>query len=119
MTLLIAFLAAVATYLLINGLSGRRPPPRPPRTTAHRRPGLDVRLRQAGVSIVPVPRRPDGIDLDALDAACTQHRPRLLFIQSVLHNPTGWGRTAANLHRVLMLAQRHLFGRAALVGEPA
>jgi DNA-binding transcriptional MocR family regulator len=65
------------------------------------------RLRQAGVTIVPVPRRPDGIDLDALDAACTRHRPRLLFIQSVLHNPTGWGSTAANLHRVLMLAQRH------------
>ncbi|WP_457388978.1 aminotransferase-like domain-containing protein [Roseateles sp. P5_E1] len=67
------------------------------------------RLRQAGVTIVPVPRRPDGIDLEALDAACTQHRPRLLFIQSVLHNPTGWGSTAANLHRVLMLAQRHDF----------
>ncbi len=65
------------------------------------------RLRQAGVNIVPVPRRHDGIDLDALDAACTQHRPRLLFIQSVLHNPTGWGSSAANLHRVLMLAQRH------------
>jgi DNA-binding transcriptional MocR family regulator len=67
------------------------------------------RLRQAGVTIVPVPRRPDGLDLDALDAACTAHRPRLLFIQSVLHNPTGWGSTAANLHRVLMLAERHGF----------
>ncbi|MCY4754377.1 aminotransferase-like domain-containing protein [Pelomonas aquatica] len=65
------------------------------------------RLRQAGVNIVPVPRRHDGIDLAALDEACTRHRPRLLFIQSVLHNPTGWGSTAANLHRVLMLAQRH------------
>ncbi|MFG6456514.1 PLP-dependent aminotransferase family protein [Roseateles sp. BYS96W] len=65
------------------------------------------RLRQAGVTIVPVPRRHDGIDLQALDAACAAHRPRLLFIQSVLHNPTGWGSTAANLHRVLMLAQRH------------
>ncbi|MFG6412892.1 PLP-dependent aminotransferase family protein [Roseateles sp. DC23W] len=64
------------------------------------------RLRQAGVRILPVARRPDGIDLDQLDAACAQHRPRLLFLQSVLHNPTGWGSTAANLHRVLMLAQR-------------
>ena len=65
------------------------------------------RLRQAGVTLVPVPRRPDGIDLEALDAACTRHRPRLLFLQSVLHNPTGWGSTAANLHRVLRLAERH------------
>lgn len=83
---------------------------RPGDTVAVETPGyflLFDRLRQAGVTIVPVPRRHDGIDLDALDAACTQHRPRLLFIQSVLHNPTGWGSSAANLHRVLMLAQRH------------
>lgn len=83
---------------------------RPGDTVAVETPGyflLFDRLRQAGVTIVPVPRRHDGIDLEALDAACTQHRPRLLFIQSVLHNPTGWGSSAANLHRVLMLAQRH------------
>lgn len=65
------------------------------------------RLRQAGVRILPVERRPDGIALEQLDTVCTEHRPRLLFLQSVLHNPTGWGSTAANLHRVLMLAQRH------------
>lgn len=83
---------------------------RPGDTVAVETPGyflLFDRLRQAGVTVVPVTRRPDGIDLDALDAACTRHRPRLLFIQSVLHNPTGWGSTAANLHRVLVLAQRH------------
>ncbi|MEW6703770.1 MAG: PLP-dependent aminotransferase family protein [Pseudomonadota bacterium] len=67
------------------------------------------RLRQAGYRLVPVKRRPDGIDLDALEAACREHRPKLLFIQSVLHNPTGWGSTPANLHRVLMLAQQHGF----------
>ncbi|MED5618784.1 aminotransferase-like domain-containing protein [Ideonella sp. BN130291] len=67
------------------------------------------RLRQAGLRLVPVARRPDGIDLDQLEAACREHRPKLLFIQSVLHNPTGWGSTAANLHRVLMLAHQHGF----------
>ncbi|MFN3304919.1 MAG: PLP-dependent aminotransferase family protein [Roseateles sp.] len=83
---------------------------RPGDSVAVKTPGyflLFDRLRQAGVNIVPVPRRPDGIALDALEEAFAQHRPRLLFIQSVLHNPTGWGSTAANLHRVLMLAQRH------------
>ena len=83
---------------------------RPGDTVAVETPGyflLFDRLRQAGVTIVPVPRLPDGIDLAALDEACTRHRPRLLFIQSVLHNPTGWGSSAANLHRVLMLTQRH------------
>ncbi|KYF81822.1 GntR family transcriptional regulator, partial [Sorangium cellulosum] len=65
------------------------------------------RLREAGYRLVPVARRPDGIDLAALEAACREHRPRLLFIQSVLHNPTGWGSSAANLHRVLMIAHQH------------
>ena len=63
------------------------------------------RLRETGARIVPIARRHDGIDLQQLEAACKEHRPRLLFLQSVLHNPTGWGSTPANLHRVLMLAQ--------------
>ncbi|QPF73413.1 PLP-dependent aminotransferase family protein [Roseateles sp. DAIF2] len=68
------------------------------------------RLRQAGVNIVAIPRRADGLDLSALEAACRAPRPpRLLFIQSVLHNPTGWGSSPANLHKVLMLAQQHGF----------
>lgn len=67
------------------------------------------RLRKEGVRIVPITRNPDGIDLAQLDAACREHRPRLLFIQTVLHNPTGWSSTAANLHKVLMLAQQYGF----------
>jgi DNA-binding transcriptional MocR family regulator len=65
------------------------------------------RLRQSGVRMLPITRRPDGIDLEQLEAACREHRPKVLFIQSVLHNPTGWGSSAANLHRVLLLAERH------------
>jgi DNA-binding transcriptional MocR family regulator len=67
------------------------------------------RLRSVGVRMLPITRRPDGPDLAELEAACLEHRPRLLFIQSVLHNPTGWGSSAANLHRVLLLAERHGF----------
>jgi DNA-binding transcriptional MocR family regulator len=65
------------------------------------------RLRQQGLRLLPITRRPDGLDLEELEAACRQHRPRLLFMQSVLHNPTGWGASPANLHRVLMLARQH------------
>lgn len=65
------------------------------------------RLREAGLRVVPITRRPDGLDLDELEAACREHRPRLLFIQTVLHNPTGWGSSPANLHKVLMLAEAH------------
>ncbi|MES2159572.1 MAG: PLP-dependent aminotransferase family protein [Pseudomonadota bacterium] len=67
------------------------------------------RLRQDGIRLVPITRRPDGLDLDELEAACREHRPRLLFVQTALHNPTGWSSSAANLHKVLMLAQQHGF----------
>ncbi|MFO1251034.1 MAG: PLP-dependent aminotransferase family protein [Inhella sp.] len=67
------------------------------------------RLRELGLRLVPVTRRPEGIDLEELDAACRVHQPRLLFTQTVLHNPTGWGSSPAHLHRLLVLAQRHGF----------
>jgi DNA-binding transcriptional MocR family regulator len=67
------------------------------------------RLRSLGVRMVPIQRRPDGIDLSQLESACLEHRPRLLFIQTVLHNPTGWTSSAANLHKVLVMAQQHGF----------
>ncbi|MCH6106659.1 aminotransferase class I/II-fold pyridoxal phosphate-dependent enzyme, partial [Salmonella enterica] len=46
------------------------------------------RLRQAGVHIISIPRRPDGLDLEQLEATCQVHRPRLLFFQTALHSPT-------------------------------
>ncbi len=67
------------------------------------------KLRQDGMRLVPIPRRPDGLDLDALESACREHRPRLLFLQTALHNPTGWSSSAANLHKVLNLAQKYGF----------
>lgn len=65
------------------------------------------RLREAGARMIGIERRHDGPDVDQLEAACREHRPKLFFIQSVLHNPTGWGSSAANLHRVLSLAEGH------------
>jgi DNA-binding transcriptional MocR family regulator len=67
------------------------------------------RLRQDGIRIVPVARRHDGLDLAQLEAACREHRPRLAFLQTVLHNPTGWSSSAANLHKVLVLAHQYDF----------
>ena len=67
------------------------------------------KLRQDGLRIIPITRHPDGLDLAQLDAACREHRPRLLFLQTALHNPTGWSSSAANLHKVLVLAQQYGF----------
>ena len=65
------------------------------------------RLQQDGLRVVPIARRHDGIDLAQLEAACREHKPKLAFLQTVLHNPTGWGSSVANLHKVLVLAQQY------------
>lgn len=68
---------------------------------------LAARLRESSVRIVGVPRLPDGPDLARLEQALVDHRPRLMFLQGSLHNPTGWTASPGNLHRVLSLAERH------------
>lgn len=68
---------------------------------------LPVRLAQSGAQVLPVPRTPEGVDLGHLESLFTEHRPRMFFMQNTLHNPTGWTAPAANLHRVLALAERH------------
>ncbi len=65
------------------------------------------RLLQDGIRLIPITRRPDGLDLDEFETACRQHRPRLLFMQSALHSPTGWSSNAANLHQVLNIAKQY------------
>ena len=65
------------------------------------------RLRQEGLRLVPVARRHDGVDLAQFEAACREHQPRMAFLQTVLHNPTGWNSSPSNLHQLLVVAQRH------------
>ena len=67
------------------------------------------RLQQDGFHVLPVARRHDGVDLAQLEAACRAHQPRVAFLQTTLHNPTGWGSSPANLHKLLTLAQQYGF----------
>lgn len=70
---------------------------------------LFEQLRAHHVRLIPIPRRPDGPDLEALEAACRAHRPRAFFTQTLLHNPTGTNAEPANCHRVLSLAEQFGF----------
>ena len=70
---------------------------------------LFEQLRAHHVRLIPIPRRPDGPDLEALEAACRAHRPRAFFTQTLLHNPTGMSAEPANCHRVLSLAEQFGF----------
>jgi DNA-binding transcriptional MocR family regulator len=54
-----------------------------------------------------VPRRSNGPDLEALEAACRAHRPRAFFTQTLLHNPTGTSAEPAVCHRILSLAETY------------
>ncbi|MFO1271343.1 MAG: PLP-dependent aminotransferase family protein [Rubrivivax sp.] len=66
-----------------------------------------ARLSRLGMRLLPVPRGPDGPDLDAMAALLAAHRPRLYVTVSVLHNPTGGSLAPAVAHRVLQLAEAH------------
>jgi DNA-binding transcriptional MocR family regulator len=71
--------------------------------------GLFEQLRAQHLRLVPVPRRADGPDLDALEEACRAHRPRAFFVQTLLHNPTGTSMDGARAHRLLSLAEQYGF----------
>jgi DNA-binding transcriptional MocR family regulator len=70
---------------------------------------LFEQLRAHHVKLVPVPRLPNGPDIEVLEAACRSHRPRAFFTQSVLHNPTGSNTDPAICHRLLTLAETYGF----------
>lgn len=61
-------------------------------------------LRLAGMRIVSVPRTTEGIDCDALLMAAQMHRPKAVFINTVLQNPSGATMSMANAFRVLQIA---------------
>ncbi len=57
----------------------------------------------AGASLIPVPRRPDlSVDVDAVEEAARQYRPKLLFVTSP-NNPDGGWLPNADLVRLLAL----------------
>jgi DNA-binding transcriptional MocR family regulator len=66
-------------------------------------------LKLHGVHLVGIPRTRTGPDLDAMQAQLQQHRPKLFFINSVFHNPTGTTIAPPIAFRLLQLAREHNF----------
>ncbi|MFC4277076.1 aminotransferase-like domain-containing protein [Achromobacter aloeverae] len=64
-------------------------------------------LRLAGLRIVSVDRGPAGLDCQALEQLAALHRPRALFINPVLQNPTGATLSMANAFQLLRVAEQH------------
>ncbi|WP_263262668.1 PLP-dependent aminotransferase family protein [Pseudomonas sp. RIT-PI-S] len=61
------------------------------------------------IRVLPVPRLRDGPDAAAVEALLREHRPRLMFINSMYHNPTGTSLAPSVAHRLLKLAEQHGF----------
>ena len=68
---------------------------------------LFAQLARAGLKLLAVPRDADGPDMEALEEICRLHRPRAIFVQTLLHNPTGTSISPAKCHRLLTLAEKH------------
>jgi DNA-binding transcriptional MocR family regulator len=68
-----------------------------------------ARLTALGMRLLPVPRHPDGPDLEVMARYCEVHQPKLYVSVSVFHNPTGYCLSPGSAHRVLQLAMRHDF----------
>jgi len=66
-------------------------------------------LKLAGARLLPVPRGPDGPDLDVLASLAAEHRPKAYFTMSALNNPTCTHIQPAVAHRLLQLAAQHRF----------
>lgn len=66
-------------------------------------------LRLHGARLIGVPWTTDGPDTEALERLAAEHKPRVYFTQSVLHNPTSACLSPANAYRILQCAERHDF----------
>ncbi len=71
--------------------------------------GAIAAFKMKGANIIEVPMGPDGIDVEALEAAVKRYKPKLFFTMPTLHNPTGCSYTTERKRQVLRLAKDYRF----------
>ncbi|GLU35342.1 PLP-dependent aminotransferase family protein [Trinickia caryophylli] len=67
------------------------------------------RFASQGARLVGMPYTANGPDIDALETLVATWRPKMLVINSVLHNPTGTSLSPAQAFRILRLAEAYDF----------
>lgn len=72
-------------------------------------PGVLELAALRGQRVVGIPNEGGDLRLDALEAACAAHNPRLLYLVPTYNNPTGISLTPACREAVLRLAHAHNF----------
>ena len=66
-------------------------------------------LRRHRANVVGIPLAPDGVNLEALEAAVATHRPKLFYIIGDFQNPSGVTTVAAKRRHIAALAEKHGF----------
>ncbi|KND60232.1 Transcriptional regulator, GntR family domain / Aspartate aminotransferase [Candidatus Burkholderia verschuerenii] len=64
-------------------------------------------LRLAGLQVHGVPRTVAGIDTDVFERLAIEHRPKAVFLNTTLQNPTGATFSMAAAFRLMQIAERH------------
>ncbi|WP_309491485.1 aminotransferase-like domain-containing protein [Trinickia mobilis] len=88
---------------------------------------LHSMIRHNGCEPIGIPRDENGLDFNVLAEQAARHRPKLMFVTTVLHNPLGTSLTHQQAHRLLALAEQFdlwiveddLFREIAPKGEPS
>lgn len=65
------------------------------------------KLQLQGARMLPVPRQPEGPDLQVMAQWLRTEKPTLFFMQSVGHNPTGSDISPSRAHQLMQLAEQH------------
>jgi len=64
-------------------------------------------LKSLGAQVIGVPRNINGPDVERMEQLLQEHRPKLFFTNTVLHNPTGTSTSLAVAHQILQLAEKY------------
>lgn len=67
------------------------------------------RFALLGARVIGVPRLVDGPDMDRLRELAALHRPKMMVMTSVLHNPTSTGISSAKAYQLLRIAEEFDF----------
>jgi DNA-binding transcriptional MocR family regulator len=84
-------------------------------------------IRHNGCVPIGIPRNENGLDFNVLTEQAARHRPKLMFVNTVLQNPLGTSLSHQQAHRLLALAEQFdiwiveddLFREVAPKGEPS
>jgi len=64
-------------------------------------------LKSLKAKLIGVPWKLDGPDTEAMEALLKEHKPRLYFTNTILHNPTGASLSQSVAFRMLQLAEKY------------